>query len=109
MRVYVYCKNCGEKIYLDDIRDRRSHYPPVTTISCSSCDYTGSYSQSEIEAEVDGNSTAAGAIAGGVAGALAGPIGVAVGAGIGSMLGNNADQEDRKRVERFYDDQPPTR
>ncbi len=105
MRVYVECENCGENVYVDDVRQHRKVYPAYTTIHCSSRGHEHSYHRSRLEAEPDGNATAAGVIAGGVAGALAGLLGVAVGAGLGGALGNNADQEEKRRVREFYNDQ----
>ncbi len=102
MRVFVECYNCGEKIYLEDIRDRRNEYPANIQLECSNCGSEFYYAREDIHAEPSGNSTAAGAIIGGAAGALAGPIGVPIGAGIGSILGQNADQEEKENIDRFY-------
>lgn len=106
MKVYVYCQECGGKIYLDDIRQKRSDYPPTVRLKCSECGSTIQYHREELEAEHDGNTTAAGTVLGGAAGALAGPVGVAIGAGIGTVLGNSAEEEDKRRVEDFYERDP---
>lgn len=106
MKVYVECRECGEKIYLDDIRDHRSDYPPTIQLKCSRCKSQLLYSRDELEAETNGNMTATGTLIGGVAGALAGPIGAAIGAGAGSILGNNAEEEDKRRVKNFYERDP---
>lgn len=105
MRVFVECSSCEERIYLDEIKERRSDYPPILGLSCSNCNHEDTYKREQLEAEPSDGAAAAGAILGGVAGTLAGPIGVALGAGIGGALGSNADQEEKEKVERFYDDE----
>ncbi|MYL18124.1 hypothetical protein GLW36_15940 [Halorubrum terrestre] len=103
MRVYVECKYCGEKIYLDEIREKRSDYPLSMKISCAECENSARYKRNDLEAEPSGNSTAVGTILGGATGALAGPVGVAIGAGVGGMLGNASDNDDQRRIKEFYD------
>jgi hypothetical protein len=101
MKIFANCHECGEPIYLDDIRERRIDYPHSITLECSN-GHIDAYHRTELEAEVAGNGQAAGTIVGGAAGALAGPIGVVVGAGLGNVLGQNRDQTEQERVERFY-------
>lgn len=101
MRVFTQCHICSERIYLDDIRERRSDYPQTLSLECPN-GHVDTYSNRELEAETAGNSTAAGTVVGGAAGALAGPIGVVVGAGLGNVIGQNMDQTEQERVDRFY-------
>ena len=103
MRVFVLCDQCQEKIYLNDVRDHRSQYPPELHLKCSSCGHHGFYHRGDLEAESGTNAAVAGLIAGGAAGTLAGPIGNVVGAGIGAVLGSNVDDQEKQKVEAFYD------
>lgn len=101
MRVFTNCHICEEKIYLDDIREQQSDYPPTLNLECPN-GHVDMYLRKELEAEKSGNSTAVGTVVGGAAGALAGPIGVVVGAGVGNVLGQNMDQTEQERVNQFY-------
>ncbi|QKY17892.1 YMGG-like glycine zipper-containing protein [Halorubrum sp. CBA1229] len=102
MKVYVECSQCGEKIYLDDVRDKRTDYPASFRLKCGHCDQEKFYNRNQLEAEPDGNSAAIGTLLGGATGALAGPVGAAIGAGVGGVLGSVSDNEDQQRVEEFY-------
>lgn len=101
MRVFVECRNCGSKIYLETVHDSPYDYPPQITRECSECGFTHTYSHRDLQAEEGTNATAAGAVLGGLAGSLAGPAGAAVGAGVGGALGQNQDQQEKERVREF--------
>lgn len=101
MRVFVECRHCGSKIYLDEVYESPEAYPPQMHLVCDRCGTEVVYQPKDLRAEEGGNATAAGAILGGLAGAMGGPVGVAIGVGVGSVLGQNQDQQEKEKVREF--------
>lgn len=103
MRVFVECRHCGARIYLDEVYDSPNDYPDQIRLSCEECGRDAFYRREELRAEEGTNATAAGALLGGLAGSVGGPVGVAIGAGVGGVLGQNQDQQEKERVREFND------
>lgn len=102
MRLYVFCPNTGEKIYLTNVVEHRSQLFPWFTLSCPyENGFTHQYSSNDVIPEPSGGSVAGSAVAGGLVGLLGGPIGIILGGMIGASLGANAEEEERRRVQRF--------
>lgn len=109
MKVFVECKFCNSKIYLDKTHSTPNDYPESISLSCDECGGEAFYTREDLQAEEDNNATAAGVVLGGLAGAVGGPFGVALGAGIGGVLGQNQDQEEKEKVREFNSRYPPYR
>lgn len=108
MRLYVLCPNTYDltgrqnKIYLAHTVEHRSQLLPSFTLSCPyEPGVPHYYGRDEVIAEPELGSLAGGAVAGGLVGLLGGPIGIILGGMIGATLGASAEEEERRRVQRF--------
>lgn len=104
MRLYVRCRNerCQAKILISSTAQVRSQLPYAFKLVCSSCGRQEVYYNYEVLAEVEPSKAPLGAIIGGFFGAIVlGPIGALGGAILAGGAGANADNLDRKAVERF--------
>lgn len=101
MRVFVECRYCESKIYLDEVHDSPDDYPAKMYLTCDECGTEAPYRREDLRAEEGSSATAAGALLGGLAGSVGGPIGVALGAGVGGVLGQNQDQQEKEEVRDF--------
>ena len=105
MRLYVICKHCGRKIYLNMVASSRREiaqkYGKFLSITCRFCHSKNTYSVNEIFAEPGVSNVPAGAIGGGLVGLLGGPLGILIGGGIGALIGGSLDAEDVERANRF--------
>lgn len=99
--MFVECRHCGARIYLDEVYDSPDEYPAQMRLVCDECGRETVYGREELRAEGATNATAAGALLGGLAGTVGGPIGVAIGAGVGGVLGQNQDQQEKERIRGF--------
>lgn len=105
MRLFVICKSCGRKTYLNiyanSRRDLIRRYGKYLTIRCPACNHENRYHVGEVFAEEGVSKVPAGAIVGGLVGLLGGPPGVIFGGGIGALIGGTADATEKERVRRF--------
>lgn len=104
MRLYVRCHNerCQAKILISSTSRVRSRLPYTFELVCPSCGRQETHYNYEVFAEVDPPKASLGAIVGGLIGAIIlGPIGALGGAILAGGAGANADNLDRKAVERF--------
>lgn len=104
MRFYVLCPNTMQRIYLSFIVENRSQIYESFTIQCPYDRQTHVYRKKDVKAEPTLGSSIGGTILGGILGVLlGGPIGAILGGGIGLIFGGNAEEEERRRVQRFYE------
>ncbi len=104
MRLFVQCHNikCRRKILISSPAQVRSELPETFELICSFCGSKDFYHNNEVFAEIDPTKAPIGAIVGGLLGALVlGPIGALGGAVLFGGAGANADNLDKKAVERF--------
>lgn len=107
MRLYVACRHCGNKIYINSPARIRAELPYQFVLRCKNLGcpmrYNNEvYTSYDVVAETGFSGTVGGAIVTGVLGGLvAGPIGAAIGALVGGSAGSNTDRADREAVERF--------
>ncbi len=102
MRLFVYCKGCGQKIYLNSYAKHRYELPSLFQLKCAnlSCSHFGYYMPQDVVAEP--NLTAAsGAILGAALGLLLGPEGALTGGILGAAIGSKQEKEDLDEVNRF--------
>jgi len=110
MRLYVICKECGEKVYLDIVAYTRKELLEKIgnysfRVRCNQCGYEDYYTINEVTAEPTFGSTVAGAGIGAlIGGVLAGPIGLLLGGALGGTAGMNAEEQEKENVERFNEE-----
>ena len=103
MRLYVVCPRTNQRIYLSLVVERRSQIYEPFTVKCPYDGQTHTYRREDVKAEPTLGASIGGAILGGLVGAfLAGPLGAILGGGAGFITGSNADEEERRKVRRFY-------
>lgn len=94
----------NESIYLSLIVERRSQIDEFFTVRCPYDGQTHSYRREEVKAEPTFGASIGGAILGGLIGAVvAGPLGAILLGGAGLAFGANAEEDERRRVRRFYE------
>ena len=104
MRLYVFCPTTHRRIYLSLVAERRSQIYESFTVRCPYDEQTHTYGREDVEAEPTLGASIGGAILGGLVGALfAGPLGAILAGGAGLFMGSSADEEERRRVQRFYE------
>lgn len=107
MRLYIReCNHCKRRIYLSIIAPTRERLAGRIgysfEIECPYCRKKFSYHRiSEVFAEQGPPATPAGALLGGLIGLIGGPSGMIIGGTLGTLWGANADEEERKKVNRF--------
>ena len=105
MKLFIYCDNCSEKIYLKaEAKTKRELATKIGehfNIVCPNCKNRQKFHVNEVEAESESSNAIGGAILGGVLGLIGGPIGALSGSTIGGALGYGSDENDRKAVKRF--------
>ena len=106
MRLYVeQCNNCNRRIYLNITALDRSQLANRIgysfEIQCPHCRNYSYHTVDEVLAEPGPSATPAGAILGGLIGLIGGPLGMLIGGGLGTLWGANADEEERRKVNRF--------
>ena len=106
MKLFVYCRFCESKIYLNSPAKTRDELPfnfvlKCPQIICSSHGQDVTYFRNEVKAESDLSDVVSGAIILGALGAVVGgAAGAIIGGLIGASAGSNSDQDDIL-VERF--------
>ena len=102
MRLFVKCKQCGNKIYLSSNAKNRIELPMLIILKCPSitCNRENTYWRNDVIAEPDLNA-ASGAILGAAFGLLLGPDGAVVGGLLGAAVGSRREKEDLEAVNRF--------
>lgn len=104
MRLYVICPTTGQRIYLALVVERRSEIDESFSVRCPHDQETHTYRREDVNAEPTFGASIGGAILGGILGGLiAGPLGAILVGGTGLFLGSNAEEEERRRVRRFYE------
>ena len=104
MRLYVRCHTgrCQARILISSPANVRSELPHAFELLCPSCRREDVYYNYEVFAEVDPPKAPLGAIVGGLLGAIVlGPVGALGGAVIFGGAAANADNLDKRAVERF--------
>ncbi len=103
MKLYVICRRCGEKIYLDfDFSvNIRSNLPSFISVVCPQCGSHANFLSDQVYAESDAADATAGAIIGGLIGLCIGPEGALIGATLGGTIGASARDSDVKAMRRF--------
>ena len=104
MRLYVTCRHCGGRIYLQSPAKTKADLPVSFELTCLVCNSTYFYSSSDVTAESGRGITAGVAILGGIVGAIFGPGGALAGAILGAGAGGHmlfyVDVNQRKSVEQ---------
>lgn len=104
MRLYVFCPNTKLRIYLSLTVETRSQIDEVFTVRCPHDGEIHTYRREDVNAEPTLGASIGGAAIGGLIGAiLAGPLGAILGGGAGLFAGSNAEAEEKRRVQRFYE------
>ncbi len=106
MRLFIRgCNHCRRRIYLGIIAPTRNkladRFGYSFEIVCPHCQNYSHHNINEVFAEQGPPATPAGAILGGLVGLIGGPLGMLIGGGLGTLWGANADEEERRRVNRF--------
>lgn len=102
MRLYVFCPRTNLRVYLSFTVETRSQIDETFTVRCPHDREIHTYTREDVNAEPTLGASIGGAILGGLVGAvLAGPLGAILGGGAGLLAGNNAEEEERRRVQRF--------
>jgi hypothetical protein len=102
MRLYVLCPNTRQPIYLANVVEYRTQLMPWFTLSCPhEPGFNHTYSRDNVIPEPELGALGGGAVAGGLVGLLGGPLGIILGGMIGATLGASAEEEERRRVQRF--------
>lgn len=107
MKLFVICKYCRNKLYINSPAKIRGELPFQFIVHCRQmgCSANGRdayYTRNEVFAESNVSNAVSGAILLGSLGAVvAGPIGAAVGGLIGIKAGSDTDKQDKEAVERF--------
>jgi len=105
MRLYVVCPDKNQRIYLSIVVQRRSEVDEIFTVRCPYDGQTHAFRRGDVEAEPSLGASIGSAIIGGLIGALvAGPLGAILGGGAGLAVGNNAEEEERRKVRQFYEE-----
>lgn len=106
MRLYVNCKQDGQKIFLNLFAHTREEWRRKVgeyfLVECN-CGYKGTYSVNDVFAEEGVSSVPAGAVLGGLIGLLAGPLGMILGGTLGTLLGATTDENEKMKVRKFND------
>jgi hypothetical protein len=104
MRLFVICPTTRQRIYLALVVERRSQIDESFTVRCPYDGQTHLYRREDVNAEPTLGASIGGAILGGILGGLiAGPLGAILAGGTGLFLGSNAEEEERRRIRRFYE------
>jgi len=107
MRLFIReCKHCRNRIYLNVTASTRKHLAERIggsefEIQCSHCAQYTYYTINDVFAEQSVSATPAGAIIGGLVGLIGGPLGMLIGGVFGTLWGANADEKERRIVNRF--------
>ena len=101
MRLYVVCRSCGQKVYLNLNVSRRSELPSVFEVRCPNCGVTDTYTPNDVEVEAAPALGIPSAVVGGLLGLLGGPLGLILGGLAGGVFGANADADEQRRVQQF--------
>jgi len=105
MKLYVLCPITKKRIYLSLLVERRSQIPPVFTVQCPYDKQVHTFKRGEVRAEPTLGGAVGGTIIGAlVGGLLVGPIGLILGGGAGLVFGSSADEEERRKVRKFYEE-----
>lgn len=104
MRFYVVCPNTRQRIFLSLSAERRSQIYEFFTVRCPYDDQTHEYRREDVVAIPTLGASIGGALLGGLLGAIVGgPLGLILGGGAGLVMGSNTEEEERRRVRRFYE------
>lgn len=96
------CPETSQKIYVSLAVEKRSEIPEFFLLDCPHDGTTHEYRREDVMAEPTFGAPIGGTILGGLIGAIfGGPIGAIIGGGAGLALGSNAEQEERRKVQRF--------
>jgi len=106
MRLFVQCKSCNSRIYLNITAPTREGLADKIgghefEIRCPYCKKYTPYTVNDVFAEKTLPATPAGAIIGGLVGLVGGPLGMFIGGTLGTLWGANADEKERKIVNGF--------
>lgn len=106
MRLFIReCNSCRKRIYLTVIAHSREQLAGRIgyefKVRCPHCGNYSNYDVNDVFAEPGPPAAPAGAILGGLIGLIGGPFGMLAGGGLGTLWGARADDEERKRVNRF--------
>lgn len=101
MRLYVTCRHCGGRIYLQSPAKTRADLPVSFELTCTICTAKNIYYSSEVIAESGRGITAGVAILGGIVGAIFGPGGALAGAILGAGAGGSLEEQDKTAATRF--------
>ena len=104
MRFYVLCPNTRQRISLSLYVERRSQIYEFFTVECPYDDQIHEYRREDVEAIPTIGASIGGALLGGLLGGIiGGPLGLILGGGAGLVMGSNVEEEERRRVRRFYE------
>jgi len=106
MKLYVTCRHCNDRIYINSPARNRSELPFQFSLQClgTNCHFHGNvaYSRNDVFAETDRNGALSGAIILGGLGFLSfGIIGGLIGGGAGLLYGSSIDNDDVTAVRVF--------
>lgn len=105
MRLYTYCRHCGQKIYLQIVVLTRRDLPSPLTTKCLYCRIEDHYFPYDVYAEPGAGAPIAGAALGAIVGGLiGGPIGLLLGGALGGTAGAGSEQRDREAAQRFNEE-----
>jgi len=110
MRLYVVCRECGDKIYLDIVANSRKELLEKVgkysfEVRCYHCGTLNYYTVNEVIAEPSVGTTLAGAGLGAlVGGVLGGPIGLLLGGALGGAAGANTEEQEKENARRFNEE-----
>lgn len=102
MKLYVMCRICGRKVYIDSPAKIRKELPYQFSLQCANCYNNIVYYRKDVLAE-SGQIYGVGGllVLGGLGLWALGPIGGIVGGLIGAKAGKDKDTEESKSVEVF--------
>jgi len=100
MKLFVNCKKCGFKIYINHPAKIRSDLPFSFQLICQNCSTKNNCNPYDVVAE-SGLTTAGGALLGGLLGLPLGGVGALVGAILGGIIGKNSQDQDEINVTGF--------
>src|SRR2546427_9227006 len=101
LRLFVTCRSCGHKVYLNLTASRRSELPSTFEVKCPNCGTVDYFTASDVEAEAAPALGVPSAVVGGILGLLGGPLGLLLGGLAGGVLGANADADEQRKVQQF--------
>jgi len=107
MRLFVICRYCQGKIYINSTARNRSELPYQFSLQCiqPACSLRNQnqiFTSHDVQAEPGVAGLVSGAIVlGALAGLIAGPEGAILGGFIGALLGSSSDQAENEAVRRF--------